>query len=44
MEAEIAQLLDQGSVTVMLDLWKAFETVDPAALMYEAEQVQYPKR
>ena len=44
LNADIAQILDKGSITIMLDLWKAFETVPPEALMSEAERVGCPRR
>ena len=44
LDAEMAQILNEGSITVMIDLWKAFETVAPEALMNEAIAVGYPKR
>ena len=40
----MAQILDKGSISVMLDLWKAFETIAPEALLHEAEQVNFPMR
>ena len=43
-EAEVAQVLQGGYVTVMLDQWKAFETVPPAVLMREAAALKYPLR
>ena len=44
LDAEVAQLVGKGSITVMIDLWKAFETVTPAALLNEAAAVDYPLR
>ena len=42
--AELAHWLGSGSATVMLDLWKAFETVAPMVLLREAEALGYPMR
>ena len=42
LDAEIAQILDQGSITVMIDFWKAFETVARAEILQEAVAVGCP--
>ena len=42
--AEIAQLVGRGSISVMIDLWKAFETVAPEVLLQEAAAVGFPLR
>ena len=44
LEAEVAYLVGEGAVTIMLDMWKAFETINPSILMDEARAVGYPMR
>eukprot|EP00959_Pyramimonas_sp_CCMP1952_P018952 400512-Pyramimonas_sp.AAC.1 len=42
--AEVATLLNEHSVTVMIDMWKCFDTVPVAGLISEARAARYPLR
>ena len=44
LDNEIDVALGYRAVTLMIDLWKCFERIDPSTLMQEAQAVQYPLR
>ena len=40
----MAHLLDEHTITVLIDLWKCYELVDPAKLMQQAVIMGFPLR
>ena len=44
LDNEIDVAMGNRTVTLMIDLWKCFELIDPSTLMQEAQAVQYPPR